>query len=94
MINKNEGTITLVDENNNSYRVQAILEFEVVELNKKYIVYTFDNNKNKDEYDVMISEFNSDTNEIIKIPENEKEFVLECYANLKESLLSNNNANV
>ena len=88
MIDERNKIITLVDENNKEIKVRVMFEFEVEELNKKYIVYTPDFDTEGSECNVIISEFDSNTYEIKPIPDKEKEFVLECYTKLKESLLS------
>ena len=91
MVNEKNGTITLQDENGNDVVVQVVLEFELPELKKKYLAYTKDANTDKDIIDIFISEFDYDTNELKSIPEDEYKDVIECYNNIKESLLEENN---
>ena len=79
---KEEGTITVVDENNNSIKAQYIFNFEIPEFNKKYLVYTLDANGENNQVEVLISEIDYETNQIKSIPEADLETVMECYNNI------------
>lgn len=88
MINQETGLINITTESGKTLDVQTIFEFEVPELKKKYLAYTLEANSPMDEINVLISEFDYDTNEIKSILENEKEVVLEFYNAAKEAILN------
>lgn len=85
----NDGSIIITDENNNTKKVQLIFNFQIPEFNKSYIVYTFDEDKSGDEIDVIISEFDSISNEIKSIPEDQKDVVYTFYEEAKKKILGN-----
>ena len=85
---KEDGSLTVVDEENNSITVYILFAFEVPELRKKYIYYTLDNNVESEDINMLISEIDYDNNEIKSIPEEEMPTVLEIYNAAKESLLN------
>ena len=83
MINSNDGTITVLNKDNEFVKIQIIFSFEIPEFKKRYIAYTYEANKESDEIDVLISEMDWDTYEIKNIPKNEIDLVLEYYNNAK-----------
>lgn len=85
---KEDGSLTVVDEENNSITVYILFAFEVPELRKKYIAYTLDNNVESEDINMLISEIDYDNNEIKSISEEEMPTVLEIYNAAKESLLN------
>ena len=88
MIDKEKGIISVINDKNEIVNIQVILVFEIEELNKKYVVYTFDSNKDTEDIDIIISEFDQEKNEIASIDENEKEIVMEYYNSVKDNLLN------
>ena len=88
MIDKEKGIISVINDKNEIVNIQVILVFEIEELNKKYVVYTFDSNKDTVDIDIIISEFDQEKNEIASIDENEKEIVMEYYNSVKDNLLN------
>ena len=82
MINKDEGSITVFDEDNNSTKVHFIFDFEVPEFNKRYLVYTLNANSQTEGVDILISEIDFNTYEIKSIPEKDLTTVIECYNNI------------
>ena len=87
MIDEKKGLITVTNENNEEIKVQVLFCFQIPDLNKYYVVYTTELDKEAEDIDIIISEFDSDANEIKAIPENEKEQVIKFYNAVKESLL-------
>ena len=85
---KEDGSLTVVDEENNSITVYILFAFEVPKKKKKYIAYTLDNNVESEDINMLISEIDYDNNEIKSIPEEEMPTVLEIYNAAKESLLN------
>lgn len=66
--------------------VQILGGFEIDELGKKYIICTYDDDKKSNNELVMIYEINANNN-IVSIPNNEKDLVLHFYKLFKESLI-------
>lgn len=77
-----ENKVTYDRENGETITVEIILSFEIEEYNKKYIVYTLNDNGEDEDVDVLISEVKN--NKIISIPNDEIEIVLEYYENAKK----------
>ena len=74
--------ITFERENGEAISIEIILSFEIEEFNKKYIVYTLNDNGKDEEVDVFISEV--ENNRIKSIPQDEIDKVLEYYENAKK----------
>ena len=74
--------ITFERENGEAISIEIILSFEIKEFNKKYIVYTLNDNGKDEEVDVFISEV--ENNRIKSIPQDEIDKVLEYYENAKK----------
>ena len=74
--------ITFERENGEAISIEIILSFEIEEFNKKYIVYTLNDNGKDEEVDVLISEV--ENNRIKSIPKDEIDKVLEYYENAKK----------
>ena len=74
--------VTYDRENGETITIEIILSFEIEEYNKKYIVYTLNDNGEDEDVDVLISEVKN--NKIINIPNDEIETVLEYYENAKK----------
>ena len=87
MINEKEGTIVVVDEENNQLKIQVLFSFEVPDFKKNYVVYITDTDFNRDEIDVLISEYDSETYEIKSIPQDEMSVVLEFYKAAKDIII-------
>ena len=76
-----DNRVTYDREDGGTITIDLILSFEINELNKKYIVYTLNDNGLDEDVDVFISEL--ENNKIKSIPNNEVEMVLEYYENAK-----------
>ena len=76
-----DNRVTYDREDGGTITIDLILSFEINELNKKYIVYTLNDNGLDEDVDVFISEL--ENNKIKNIPNNEVEMVLEYYENAK-----------
>ncbi len=87
MNNEKPGLISVTDENNNKIEIQVIFGFEVPEYKKSYVVYTTESQSPNEEINVNISEYDNNTYEIKSIPEEELDFVMECYNNAKTIIL-------
>lgn len=89
MINREDSSISIINENGNFMKVYLLFGFEIKELNKKYIAYTSDMDNDKDQVNVLISEIDSETNKIKSIPSNEMAIVKEFYNEAKRQILEN-----
>ena len=85
---QNNVNIVVYDEEGNEIKAFFILDFEIPEFNKKYVVYTLDLDSDKEDMEVLISEIDYETNEVKSIPTNEMETVLNVYEELKQQLLN------
>ena len=88
MINKEDGSITIINDKGNYIKVYLLFGFEVESLHKKYIAYTSNANSDSDTVNVLISEIDYETNKIKSIPVNEMKTVMQMYNEVKKSLLS------
>jgi hypothetical protein len=70
---------------NKEIEVEVIGGFKIDELDKEYILCTYDDDNDSDEVMVCIMEIND--GELVSIPENEKEIVFSFYQSVKESIL-------
>ena len=73
------------DENNNDATIEIIFSFSIEKYNKKYIVYTIDDDGKSELVDVFISELD-ENNKIRPIPEKQKEIVLKIYEEAKKMI--------
>jgi len=80
--------IEIIKENGEKLKVEVILAFNVPETNKDYIAYTIDDDPNSIIGMVLINEFDSQTNQIKKIPESEKDVVLKAYEEVKNAVIN------
>lgn len=87
MINDN-GEMIVIDENGNPIKINALFNFEVPEIKKKYIAYVIEKEEETELEDVFISEIDCDTNKIRSIPIEDMKYVSEMYNKVKEELLN------
>ena len=80
--------IEIIKENGEKLKVEVILAFNVPETNKDYIAYTIDDDPDSVIGMVLINEFDSQTNQIKKIPESEKDAVLKAYEEVKNAVIN------
>ena len=71
--------------NNKEIDIEVIGGFRIDELQKEYVLCVYDDDKNSDK--VMMSILEKDGEEIVSIPDEEKEIVLDFYQSFKESIL-------
>ena len=69
--------------NGKEVEVTILGGFEIEELGKRYIMCSYDDNKDSDKELVLIYEIDEDNN-LVSIPSDEKEMVLDFYNDLKE----------
>ena len=69
--------------NGKEVEVTILGGFEIEELGKRYIMCSYDDNKDSDKELVLIYEIDEDNN-LVSIPSDEKERVLDFYNALKE----------
>lgn len=69
--------------NGKEVEVTILGGFEIEELGKRYIMCSYDDNKDSDKELVLIYEIDEDNN-LLSIPSDEKEMVLDFYNALKE----------
>lgn len=69
--------------NGKEVEVTILGGFEIEELGKRYIMCSYDDNKDSDKELVLIYEIDED-NSLVSIPSDEKEMVLDFYNALKE----------
>ena len=69
--------------NGKEVEVTILGGFEIEELGKRYIMCSYDDNKDSDKELVLIYEIDEDNN-LVSIPSDEKEIVLDFYNALKE----------
>lgn len=69
--------------NGKEVEVTILGGFEIEELGKRYIMCSYDDNKDSDKEMVLIYEIDEDNN-LVSIPSDEKEMVLDFYNALKE----------
>ncbi len=69
--------------NGKEVEVTILGGFEIEELGKRYIMCSYDDNKDSDKELVLIYEIDEDNN-LVSIPSDEKEMVLDFYNALKE----------
>ena len=68
---------------------QVLGGFQIEELGKKYIICSFDEEIDKKNNLIMIYEVDENEN-IVSIPDNEKELVLNFYNNFKNEIIGGN----
>lgn len=71
--------------NNKEIDVEVIGGFRIDELQKEYVLCVYDDNKESD--NVMMSIMEKDGEDLVSIPDEEKEIVLDFYQSFKESIL-------
>ena len=71
--------------NNKEIDVEVIGGFRIDELQKEYVLCVYDDNKESDK--VMMSIMEKDGEDLVSIPDEEKEIVLDFYQSFKESIL-------
>jgi hypothetical protein len=71
--------------NNKEIDVEVIGGFRIDELQKEYVLCVYDDNKDSDK--VMMSIMEKDGENLVSIPDEEKEIVLDFYQSFKESIL-------
>lgn len=69
--------------NGKEVEVTILGGFEIEELGKRYIMCSYDDNKDSDKELVLIYEIDEDNN-LVSIPSDEKEMILDFYNALKE----------
>ena len=70
---------------NKEIEVEVIGGFKIDELNKEYILCTYDDSNDSDKVMMCIMEVNN--GELVSIADNEKEIVFNFYQSIKESIL-------
>ena len=73
-----------INENGEEIKVEIVLSFEVEELNKSYIAYTINDDDSYETAVVLISEYNSETNQLLPISFEDKDKVLAVYNDIKK----------
>lgn len=86
MINEQK-EIEITNEDGKVIKVKVILIFQIPDLNKHYIVYTFGKELENNQMEIYISEFDSELKQIRPIGDEEKELVIDYYNQIKNSLL-------
>ena len=84
MINKK----VVINENGEEVVIELLTTFKIEEKNKNYVVYTINDDESSDKVTILISEFIEDASgiKIVAIPDEEKELVINCYNDIKNSL--------
>lgn len=84
MINKK----VVRNENGEEVVIELLTTFKIEEKNKNYVVYTINDDESSDKVTILISEFIEDESgiKIVAIPDEEKELVINCYNDIKNSL--------
>ena len=83
MIDERKGQITILDEHDVPVTVQLLFTFSIQKYNKRYIVYTYDLNTDKEDVDVLISEIDYDTYRIKEINKDEIPMIMEVYRQIR-----------
>ena len=74
-------------ENGAEIKVEVLFSFGVEEYKKNYIAYTLNDDDSTPTATVFISELDNETNKILSIPFEEKEFVLKTYEEVKKMIM-------
>lgn len=88
MVDENTKLLTVYDANGKEVTIQVIFTFVIPDLQKRYVVYTFDKDMQGEKVDVLISEVDPETYHIKEISEEEIPTVLEFYKQVKNTLLT------
>lgn len=75
--------------NGKKVMAQVLGGFQIEELGKKYIICSFDEENDNENNLIMIYEVDENEN-IISIPDNEKELVLKFYNDFKNEIIGGN----
>lgn len=75
--------------NGKKVMAQVLGGFQIEELGKKYIICSFDEEDDNENNLIMIYEVDENEN-IISIPDNEKELVLKFYNDFKKEIIGGN----
>lgn len=80
--------LTVRDVEGNELNIEILITFRVEELNKKYVVYTIDDDGVSEEVTLLINEFIIENNQpkVVPIPKEEVNLVLTFYNNLRENI--------
>lgn len=81
--------LKVINQFNQEITIELLFNFEIKELNKKYVVYTLNDNDINEDVNVLISEIYYDKQipKIKSIDEREKEMVILFYNNIKNSII-------
>lgn len=84
MINKK----VVKNEKGEDVVIELLLTFNIEKTNKNYVVYTINDDESSEKATILISEIqeNEDNVVVVDIPEEEKELVISCYNDIKNSL--------
>lgn len=84
MINKK----VVKNEKGEDVVIELLLTFSIEKTNKNYVVYTINDDETSETATIFISEIqeNGDEVVVVNIPEEEKELVINCYNDIKNSL--------
>lgn len=80
--------LTVLDVEGNELNIEILLTFRVEEINKKYVVYTIDDDGVSEEVTLLINEFIMENNQpkVVPIPKEEVNLVLTFYNNLRGNI--------
>lgn len=84
MINKK----VVKNEKGEDVVIELLLTFSIEKTNKNYVVYTINDDETSETATIFISEIqeNGDEVVVVNIPKEEKELVINCYNDIKNSL--------
>ncbi len=82
MIDEKKGQITILDEQSNPLTVQLLFMFSIQ--NKRYIVYTYELNTDKEDINVLISEIDCETYHVKEIAKEDIPMIMETYRQIKK----------
>lgn len=75
------------NEKNEKLKIDIIFTFKVEKLDKEYIAYMLNDDKEADEGIVFISEIDIEKQKIKSIGFKEKEIILDAYRKIKDNIL-------
>ncbi len=80
--------IEVINEENQKVLVEILGSFSIEEYNKNYIVYTLNDKGDTKEVTILLSEivYQNEKPELVSIPENEINLVLNFYDNVRDSI--------
>lgn len=84
MINKK----VVKNEKGEDVVIELLMTFSVEKTNKNYVVYTINDDETNAKATILISEIQQKEDKVVvvDIPEEEKELVINCYNDIKNSL--------